>query len=56
MLRRIYDAPGLLQLIATFALVLVIRTLRWRFGVPKICSARGRRAFAARSISRASRF
>ena len=44
LLRRIYQAPELFQLLATFALVLVINdAAQWIWGT-KTCSGRARRA------------
>jgi len=51
-LRRIYKAPELFQLLATFAVVLVIKDNRaLPPGVPRISWARGRPAFPWRSRS-----
>ena len=51
LLRRIYRAPELLQLLATFALVLIVRDFAlWAWG-RRICSARALPASPARSRS-----
>ena len=59
LLRRIYQAPELFQLLATFALVLVINDVAQYIWGPEDLLGRGRRACAARSkfsgaISRAT--
>ena len=55
LLRRIYQAPELFQLLATFALVLVINDATlWTCGDRKTCSGRARRDCAARSRSSAA--
>ena len=51
-LRRIYAAPELFQLLATFALVLIIRDAALWPGARKTSSARARRAWRARSNPR----
>ena len=56
LLRRIYRAPELLQLLATFALVLIVRTLPCWPGARTTCSARARPGCAAPSTSPAARF
>jgi branched-chain amino acid transport system permease protein len=53
-LRRIYRAPELFQLLATFAVVLVIKDVALWPGARRIWSARARQASAARSKSSAS--
>ena len=42
LLKRIYAAPELLQLAATFGVVLIVRDARSRSGAPRTCSARAR--------------
>ena len=56
LLRRIYQAPELFQLLATFALVLVINDAAQYSGDPKTCSGRARRDCAARSRFSAATF
>jgi branched-chain amino acid transport system permease protein len=50
LLRRIYRAPELFQLLATFALVLVINDARCGCGGRRICSGRVRRPARAVEI------
>ena len=56
LLRRIYQAPELFQLLATFALVLVINDAAQYLWGPKTCSGRARPDCAARSKSSAATF
>ncbi len=57
LLRRIYQAPELFQLLATFALVLVIKDAAlWLWGPEAVCLARARRAWKARSRSLGRQF
>ena len=56
LLRRIYRAPELFQLLATFGVVLIVAgPRRRRSGGRRTCSVRARRACAAPSTSSASR-
>ena len=48
-MRRIYQAPELFHLLATFALVLIFRDAALSSGDPRTCSARARRISAAPS-------
>ena len=49
LLRRVYRAPELFQLLATFALVLIVNDAVCGCGARKICLGRARRACADRS-------
>ena len=53
LLRRIYHAPELFQLLATFGLTLMVEDLVVLIWGPSDCSAAARRALRARSISSA---
>ena len=54
LLRRVYRAPELFQLLATFALMLVIKDAACGCGAPKTCSARVRPASRTRCRSSAA--
>jgi branched-chain amino acid transport system permease protein len=56
LLRRIYKAPELFQLLATFALVLVINDAVLGSGAPRICLGAARQACPGRSSSSVASF